>query len=339
MTCSLTPAKVKEFQHMKVVRPEWLLESIKARVLLPWQNFIFRPTNRLEESQGVRVAQRSIRDTFAAQPLGKKKTEARDKSVTPRPVKFVNVQTTRKVTAEFLNHAEQPSTPPRTPTKVVASPEQALYTTDPTSPEQAARVPGYASHDSNPHAQRAMADPAWRMAHTSVAPDFIEGYYRNSRLHHLSMWKAELKDLVAEAQEKAEKGDAGKAVSTAAETPVQKIVRENMCGAHESNGVSMRGAQLLVKPDRKSKGKEKASDVVDQERVIMHCDFDSFFVSAGLIGRPHLRGKPVVVCHSQGATGKGASTSEIASASYEARKFGIKSGMRYDIPCSSYRRT
>ena len=62
-----------------------------------------------------------------------------------------------------------------------------------------------------------MADPAWRVAHTSVAPDFIEGYYRNSRLHHLSMWKAELKSLVAEAQGRAEGTDArGKEAETGA---------------------------------------------------------------------------------------------------------------------------
>ena len=67
---------------------------------------------------------------------------------------------------------------------------------------------------------------------------------------------------------------------------------------------------------------------MEEDRVLMHCDFDSFFVSAGLIDRPHLRGKPVVVCHSQGTTGGASSTSEIASASYEARKFGIKGGMR-----------
>ena len=65
----------------------------------------------------------------------------------------------------------------------------------------------------------------------------------------------------------------------------------------------------------------------------MHCDFDSFFVSAGLVDRPHLRGKPVVVCHSQGAQGGKSSTSEIASASYEARAFGIKGGMRYVHTC------
>jgi DNA repair protein REV1 len=50
------------------------------------------------------------------------------------------------------------------------------------------------------------------------------------------------------------------------------------------------------------------------EKVIFHVDFDCFFVSCGLATRPHLRGKPAVVCHSQ--TGKSASsTSEIASAS------------------------
>jgi DNA repair protein REV1 len=61
------------------------------------------------------------------------------------------------------------------------------------------------------------------------------------------------------------------------------------------------------------------------DKVIFHVDFDCFFVSCGLATRPHLRGKPSVVCHSQ--TGKNASTSEIASASYEARDKGVKNGM------------
>ncbi|KAJ3535837.1 hypothetical protein NMY22_g6307 [Coprinellus aureogranulatus] len=63
------------------------------------------------------------------------------------------------------------------------------------------------------------------------------------------------------------------------------------------------------------------------ELVFWHCDFDCFFVSAGLVSRPELKGKPVVVCHSQGGQGGASSTSEIASASYEARAFGIKNGM------------
>jgi nucleotidyltransferase/DNA polymerase involved in DNA repair len=53
-----------------------------------------------------------------------------------------------------------------------------------------------------------------------------------------------------------------------------------------------------------------------------------FFVAVGLLERPELIGKPVAVCHSQGTNGAASSTSEIASASYEARKFGVKGGMR-----------
>lgn len=65
---------------------------------------------------------------------------------------------------------------------------------------------------------------------------------------------------------------------------------------------------------------------VGGEKIIFHVDFDCFFVSCGLATRPHLKGKPAVVCHSQGGRMEG-STSEIASASYEARAKGVKNGM------------
>ena len=41
-------------------------------------------------------------------------------------------------------------------------------------------------------------------------------------------------------------------------------------------------------------------------RVIMHIDMDSFFVSVTLRDQPHLRGKPIAVCHA----GKSSSTTE-----------------------------
>lgn len=57
----------------------------------------------------------------------------------------------------------------------------------------------------------------------------------------------------------------------------------------------------------------------------MHVDLDCFFASVGLLCRPHLRGKPVVVTHCVGKTHD--SRSDIACASYEARKYGIRNGM------------
>ncbi|MFC7849591.1 DNA polymerase IV [Arthrobacter sp. NPDC057388] len=52
----------------------------------------------------------------------------------------------------------------------------------------------------------------------------------------------------------------------------------------------------------------------------MHVDMDAFFVSVELRARPDLRGRPVIV-------GFPAERSVVLSASYEARRFGVKSAM------------
>lgn len=163
--------------------------------------------------------------------------------------------------------------------------------------------PSYAQHKSNPNARAAMQDANFRQARTSASENFIEGYYQNSRLHYLSTWKSEMKNIVAEAHERAQQM-----------VPLRK------------SQPSAAQAEKADKPktwDLFNKGKK-----MERERYYMHCDFDSFFVAVGLLDRPALKGKPVVVCHSQGETGGASSTSEIASASYEARAFGIKNGMR-----------
>jgi DNA polymerase IV len=56
-------------------------------------------------------------------------------------------------------------------------------------------------------------------------------------------------------------------------------------------------------------------------RSIIHLDLDCFFVSVERISRPELRGKPVAVGGSP--SGRGV----IASCSYEARAFGVRSAM------------
>ena len=55
--------------------------------------------------------------------------------------------------------------------------------------------------------------------------------------------------------------------------------------------------------------------------VIFHIDMDAFFSSIEQLSNPNLRGKPVIVC------GDPSSRSVVSTASYEARLFGLKSGM------------
>lgn len=330
LTCSLTPAKVREFKHMKVVRPEWLVESAKADILLPWKDFIFVPVERPETVPGAKNRQSSLPINARPHPPKLKSNSKLTPLPDPPPITSTTMGAVRRhqtpAPMETLPKSVKPVSSNRL--KVI---EDALNAKGPDDGDDADTAKGkeekekekagakdpqrpkYAEHDSNPIAARVMADPEWRKAHTSAAPDFIEGFYKNSRLHHLSTWKSELKSLVLEAQERAEAGE-GEGLVGVVESEVLDI---------DEVGVSMKGAELVMRSPTKGKGKEKAVD-----RVVMHCDFDCFFVSAGLVSRPQLKGKPVVVCHSQGAQGGLSSTSEIASASYEARSFGIKNGMR-----------
>ena len=55
--------------------------------------------------------------------------------------------------------------------------------------------------------------------------------------------------------------------------------------------------------------------------AIIHVDMDAYFAAVEMLDRPELRGRPVIVAGSPAGRGV------IATASYEARRFGVHSAI------------
>jgi len=61
-----------------------------------------------------------------------------------------------------------------------------------------------------------------------------------------------------------------------------------------------------------------------ETRIVFHIDFDYFYAQCEEIRRPELKSKPVCVCV---FSDRGGDSGAIATANYNARKFGVKSGI------------
>lgn len=347
---SLTPKKVVEFKKYRIVKPAWVVDSIRAGKLLPWNEYrvvdegenqkllafdngsITAQTNakargyrdqtdtswytsQLRGSQAAlpsSTPSSTMRSRFSRQRLPTPDEGIDDDIEDLPPSHQPNFSSGNKqqLPADNPAQAKKLVTPPKTspllgPQRQPARPSEpeaidhddSLYA-DPTPPdadraEAGSEIPAVDHDDQGPelhesnlmeppmkrpltaeeHNSILLRDPKIRKS-TVVDPNFLEQYYRESRLHHLSTWKADLKSqLQAMASER---------------TASQKLKQKRPPGAR---------------------------------RYILHVDFDSFFAAVSIKKNPQWKDKPAVVAHGNG------SGSEIASCNYPARKFGVKNGM------------
>lgn len=333
---NLTPKKKVEFARYRIVKPAWVVESVRAGKLLPWDGFRvvdegvhqkvlgFDNGNIVSQTNTQRSSYRDQTDTSwytsqfknVAKAVGEDKATTDVEALQPDDDYFQNGVVDRVVlrddaleveeagalrdSRDTLDSEQLPSLEHtgnedvlggRTGSTAVVLESHKVLSEQPGTgelvtvgllPEMSSHVGPAGLHSAAPqseprqltaeeHNARLLADP--HMAKSSTAnPDFLNQYYRESRLHHLSTWKADLKaQLQARAQE----------ISSS-----QKIKR-----------------------------------IPGARRYILHVDFDSFFAAVSLRNNPELAEKPVVIAHGSGPG------SEIASCNYPARKFGVKNGM------------
>ena len=335
---TLTPKKKVEFRKYRIVKPAWIVDSVEAGKLLPWENYRvvdegvrqnllgFQEGQMVSQTNRTQTGYREQTDTSwyskqiknTADVVG---TESGLTSDYQDPASDIAVDTIFKDSTLDVENGEPsharkeddqnqvsfnygsftsgdlPSAIEEEITKVYPDPQASgldieqreAILSEPSDAqdrdEQIAAVlpPNLVLKDdlqnftgrkltAEEHNAILLSDPRiWRSS--TVNPGFLKQYYEESRLHHLSAWKAELK------------------------SKLQAYAREL--------SASQQARRKRIPGSRK---------------YIFHVDFDSFFVAVSLLKHPELADKPVVVAHGDGPG------SEIASCNYPARAFGVKNG-------------
>jgi len=311
----LTPKKKVEFARYRIVKPAWVVDSVEAGRLLPWDayrvvhegvkqkllgidngNIVSQSNN---QRQGYRDQSDTswytsqIRDTARVLDGGAVRLEADDDHVSGLQLEEhkARIQASTdephlegdRDTSPALDDDLDSTTLNDEPT--LSAPALSIDGTPSDNPSRggstSAAVPIVSTENRPPETRSLTAEEHNaillqnpHLAKSSTAnPDFLNQYYRESRLHHLSTWKADLK------------------------------------------------AQLQARAQEKSSQKQRQKSVPGARRYIMHVDFDSFFAAVSLRKNVQLVEKPVVIAHGSGPG------SEIASCNYPARKYGVKNGM------------
>ncbi|KAF4455054.1 DNA repair protein REV1 [Fusarium austroafricanum] len=302
---TLPPKKSVEFNRYRIVKPAWIMDSIKAGKLLPWSNYRVldegprQKVLKFDGSSGLlpstphtkRGYREQTENSFYTSQLktpslpSQSLCQVLEKARTPiRPIN-VGADTTPPTTNTNDIIFKKPDKPPGSPPKnhlaasslCLEAGEGEIIRSESEIPPMSGEVQPEISGISKPmtseeHNALLLSDPRIRKSSTAN-PDFLKQFYSESRLHHLSTWKAELR------------------------SKMQRLAVEK--GQPGFNTKKRLGSR----------------------RYIMHVDFDSFFCAVSLKKNPEFVNKPAVVAHSTG------SGSEIASCNYPAREFGVKNGM------------
>ncbi|RCI15421.1 hypothetical protein L249_3468 [Ophiocordyceps polyrhachis-furcata BCC 54312] len=219
---ALPPKKTVDFGRYRIVKPAWIVDSVQAGKLLPWSDY--RLANEGPRQKVLKLdGDRSISQTSPEARRGYR--EQTDNSFYTSQMKATTAGLPSQGLSQVVEKLQTPPwpgpassrTPERSKTDMTGlnSDWCALGASGSPKPPSSAQEPPTTVQStvskqpttdrgknvaakkmtSEEHNSLLLSDPRFRKSSTAN-PDFLKQFYSESRLHHLSTWKANLKSTM-----------------------------------------------------------------------------------------------------------------------------------------------
>jgi DNA repair protein REV1 len=325
---NLTPKKAVEFKKYRIVKPAWIVDSVKAGHLLPWTSYKVideGPNQRtLGFSDGTITSQKqenktSYRDQSDTSWYANELQKMKESGISSQAVHDKKTSSQSNLEDDILDdEAVERSKPP------TAKPIVPTFQDNETSVKKSTPTPDefdvsfdeglldlVAAEELNePKIQP--SDPPQTRTEMRKSPDIIDNLESSAKRAKLTAEEHNAELLADPNVRKMTVVDPGFLAQYYSESRLH----------HLSTWKSDLNSEMQSLINHKSASqRSRQKPPAGSRRYILHVDFDCFFAAIALKKNPKFKDKPVVVAHG------GGSGSEIASCNYVARKFGVKNGM------------
>lgn len=356
---SLTPKKAVEFKRYRIVKPAWVVDSIQAGRVLPWDNYrvvdegVGQKVLAFDKGQVVSQVNRQVKGYREQSDGSWYNTQLRaaqipsaqgppnpssslsfttdtdqaaslEHDLAPQDLEHVNAEHIVESEDEFafddsLDKHMHPSSPQPLPQATTS--EDEFYASDDLDQRTMPLTPQEPpEHSLEKSPENAPASPTEDPPENLPNVAESRGVKRSRSSRSESPRKAA--KMTAEEHNAILLADPRIRKSTVVDPNfLEQYYRESRLH-HLSTWKADLKAQLQALTVEKSSSQRAAvKRKPGARRYIMHVDFDSFFAAVSLKDLPQYKDKPAVVAHGPGVG------SEIASCNYPAREFGVINGM------------